>query len=85
MVLTDNPCVGSLAGIPADNTYDLNYTAHTSAVTINLSGINNGSCTFLFELYNYMGSSANSTIFTTSQPIFTSVVTAIDPRIISVA
>lgn len=29
---TVNPCVGSLDGIPADNEYDLTYTAHTSAV-----------------------------------------------------
>ena len=29
VVLIDNPCVGSLTGIPANNAYDLTYTAQT--------------------------------------------------------
>lgn len=84
VVLIDNPCVGSLAGIPPDYTYDLTYTAHMSPATINLTGINNGSCTFSFQLLNSNSFSADSTIFTTTQPTLTTVVAAIDPRIISV-
>ena len=84
VVLIDNPCVGSLTGIPANNAYDLTYTAHTTAATINLTGINNGSCSFSLELLNSDNSAADATVFATTQPTLTTVVAAIDPRIISV-
>jgi hypothetical protein len=82
VVLIDNPCVGSLAGIPPDYTYDLTYTAHMSPATINLTGINNGSCTFSFQLLKPNGFFADPTIFSGTQPTFTTVAAAIDPRII---
>ena len=84
VVLIDNPCVGSLAGIPANNAYDLTYTAHTTAAVLNLTGIRNGSCSFMFELLKSDSFAADSTIFTTTQPTWTTFVAAIDPRIISV-
>ena len=84
VVLIDNPCVGSLGGIPANNAYDLTYTAHTTAEVINLTGIHNGSCSFSFELINSDNSAADATVFATTQPTLTTVVAAIDPRIISV-
>ena len=82
--LIDNPCVGVLTGIPANNAYDLTYTAHTTAEVINLTGIHNGSCSFSFELIYSDNSAADATVFATTQPTLTTVVAAIDPRIISV-
>jgi hypothetical protein len=49
-----------------------------------LTGINNGSCSFSLELLKSDASAADSTIFTTTQPTLTTVVAAIDPRIISI-
>ena len=84
VVLIDNPCTGVLTGIPANNAYDLTYTAHTTATIINLTGIANGSCSFSLELLNSDNSGADATVFATTQPTMTTVVAAIDPRIISV-
>ena len=63
VVLIDNPCVGSLTGIPANNAYDLTYTAHTTAKIIYLTGIRNGSCSFSLELINSDNSAADTTVF----------------------
>ena len=82
--LPPNPCVGSLGGIPANNAYDLTYTAHSTAAIINLTGINNGSCSFTLELLKSDASAADASIFTTTQPTLTTVAAAIDPRIISI-
>ena len=84
VVLIDNPCIGVLTGIPANNAYDLTYTAHTTAAIINFTGIANGSCSFSLELLNSDNSGADATVFATTQPTLTTVVAAIDPRIISV-
>ena len=64
--LIDNPCVGVLTGIPANNAYDLTYTAHTTAAIINLTSIANGSCSFMLELLKSDASAADETIFTTT-------------------
>ncbi len=70
--------------MPTNNAYDLTYTAHMTASIINLTGINNGSCSFSLELLNSNASAADATIFTLTQPTLTTVVAATDPRIISV-
>ena len=67
-----------------NSAYDLTHTAHLTASVIDLTGINNGSCSFALQLLNSDASPADSTIFTLTQPTLTSDPLAIDPRIISV-
>ena len=61
----NNPCIPGLAGIPADNAYDMIYKAHSAAGLIDFTGINNGSCSFKLELLDSStGLAADPTIFT---------------------
>ena len=80
---SSNPCLGSIS-VPANNSYDLGYMAHSAASILNLININNGSCTFSLSLLNAADASvADISIFTLTQPTLTPVPLD-DPRIISV-
>ena len=70
--------------MPATNAWSISYTAHTTVSVINFSGISNGSCTYSLSLLNSSGlTAADTTIFTVTQPTFTSISGAIDPRIVT--
>ena len=85
VVLTNNPCVGGFAGIPADSALDKTMTAYIDGLIL-FTGIINGECDFSYDLLNDPAlSPADPTIFTITQPTLTSVPGAMDPRIKSVA
>jgi hypothetical protein len=42
--LIDNPCLGGIAGQPANNFWDQTFIAHSTPAVISFAGINNGEC-----------------------------------------
>jgi len=74
--IIDNPCLGGIVGLPADNVWSRTITAHSDVpFTIDFNGINNGECSFDYDL---LDSATMGPVAATAATIFTIIIPKFD-------